>query len=46
MGNEVEGNAQLDRAMQLRKKIVPGDPRKEEHLSDEHFDELVYYLSR
>lgn len=46
MGNAVEGNLLLDKAMQLRKELVPNDHRSEEQLVDNDFDILVYYFSR
>ena len=46
MGNVVEGEAQLERAMKLRKEIVPGDKRTEEELSYQDFDNEVWYYSR
>lgn len=46
MGNGVEGDAQLDQAMRLRKEILPYDDRSEEQLSDYDFDVMVYYYSR
>jgi len=46
MGNTVEGKAQLSRAMDLRKEIVPDDKRPADQLSYEDFDKEVYYYSR
>lgn len=46
VGNEVEGDAQLEQAMRLRKEILPDDDRPEEQLSDYDFDVVVYYYSR
>lgn len=46
MGNIAEGNAQLTRAMELRREIVPDDLRTEDQLTDQDFDELVWYYSR
>lgn len=45
-GNEVEGDAQLEKAMKIRKMIAPGDRRSWDQLSDADFDSLVYYYSR
>jgi len=46
MGNIVEGDAQLKRAMELRREIVPDDHRTVDQLTDQDFDELVWYYSR
>jgi len=46
MGNEIEAKTQLDRAMRLRRRILPDDHRTEEQLTDLDFDVLVYYYSR
>lgn len=46
MGNDVEGDAQLQRAMTLRKEIVPDDHRSWNQLDNEDFDKVVYYYSR
>ena len=46
MGNMVEGERQLTRAMGLRKEIVPDDKRTADQLTLEDFDEEVYYYSR
>jgi len=46
MGNTVEGDAQLARAMELRREIVPDDRRTVDQLTDHDFDELVWYYSR
>jgi hypothetical protein len=46
MENIVEGDAQLTRAMELRREIVPDDHRTVDQLTDQDFDELVWYYSR
>ena len=46
MSNEVEGDAQLMKAMKLRREIVPDDCRTWNQLNDEDFDKVVYYYSR
>ncbi|KAL9030920.1 MAG: hypothetical protein Q9196_000994 [Gyalolechia fulgens] len=46
MGNVVEGGAQLTRAMEIRREIVPNDHRTVGQLTDQEFDELVWYYSR
>lgn len=46
VGNTVEGEAQLSRARNLRKEIVPDDKRTADQLSYEDFDKEVYYYSR
>lgn len=46
MGSGVEGRAELDQAMRLRKEILPDDDRSEEQLSNYDFDIVVYYYSR
>ena len=46
MGNDTEAEAQLDRAMRLRKELVPGDHRTRDQLTNMDFDRLVYYYSR
>ncbi|KAL8939352.1 MAG: hypothetical protein Q9211_002782 [Gyalolechia sp. 1 TL-2023] len=46
MGNVVEGGAQLTRAMEIRREIVPNDHRTVDQLTDQDFDELVWYYSR
>lgn len=46
IGNVVEGNAQIERAMEIRRKIVPNDKRTKDQLTDEDFDSVVYYYSR
>jgi hypothetical protein len=46
IGNIVEGDAQLKRAMELRREIVPDDHRTVDQLTDQDFDKLVWYYSR
>ena len=46
MGNHVEGDAQLQKAMTLRKDVEPDDHRSWDQLHDEDFDKVVYYYSR
>lgn len=46
MGNTVEGNAQIERAMEIRRELVPDDGRTSDQLTDEDFDKVVYYYSR
>lgn len=46
LGNVVEGEAQLERAMILRKEIVPNDNRTEDELAYQDFDDEVWYYSR
>ena len=44
--NLVEGEAQLERAMKLRKELVPDDKRTEDELGYQDFDNEVWYYSR
>ena len=46
LGNVVEGDLLIDRAIELRKQLVPNDHRLEERLVDRDFDILVYYFYR
>lgn len=46
MSNDVEGDAQLTKAIKLRKEVVPNDRRTWDQLDDEDFDKVVYYYSR
>lgn len=46
MGNDVEGDPQLIKAMRLRREIVQNDHRSWNQLGDEDFDKVVYYYSR
>jgi len=46
MGDIIEGDAQLKRAMELRREIVPHDHRTVDQLKNQDFDELVWYYSR
>lgn len=46
LGNEIEGKAQLARAMDFRRQIDPKDKREEEDLVDKDWDELVWFYSR
>lgn len=42
----VEGDALINRAMEIRKEVAPGDKRPEEDLVDSDWDQLVFYYSR
>jgi hypothetical protein len=42
----VEGDAHLTRAIGLRREIGPDDHRTVNQLTDQEFDELVWYYSR
>lgn len=46
LGDTTGGDAQLDRALNLRRENVRGDERTWDQLSNADFDEVVYYYSR
>lgn len=46
MGELIESKSHLERAMKLRKEIVPDDNRNVEDLTDADWDKLVFFSDR
>jgi biotin synthase-related radical SAM superfamily protein len=45
-GNGAEGDALINRAMEIRKEVAPDDKRPEEQLTDADWNNIVFYYSR